>query len=221
MRVCLFVLVFVSLLEGLGIAITPAVWNDGERERERGVCGKVLLTKEHRSAETSTWMRWAETYCPINKRIWASQPAERSRKGKNEGQREQKQGGVESDPQPILPLLLLTLNSPPSPHQNTSHLVTPSHPSVSLSLLCSRLQRSQLLRGLQCYAIAQAESWRGRGVEEEWMDRGWERTWRGLGGLNSDNKQSSSQLWSCGNKAAQADSTNNQKKRNRRRTVQM
>lgn len=52
------VLVFVSLLEGMEIAITPHCVN-GERETEREeeeecVIGKVLLTKEHHSAEMST-----------------------------------------------------------------------------------------------------------------------------------------------------------------------
>lgn len=48
--------VFVSLHEGLGIAITPRCKKEGDREGERKeecVCGTVLLTKEHHSAETS------------------------------------------------------------------------------------------------------------------------------------------------------------------------
>lgn len=54
------VLVFVSLLEGMGIAVAPRSvkgWRESEGEREREdecVCGTVLLTKEHHSAETST-----------------------------------------------------------------------------------------------------------------------------------------------------------------------
>lgn len=47
--------------------------------------------------------------------------------------------------------------------KNTFHSVTPLPPALSPSLhLCSRDERSQLLRGLQCYAIAQAERRRGR-----------------------------------------------------------
>ena len=71
---------------------------------------------------------------------------------------------------PLLLFLLLLhlnlfLNTTPST-STASHPVPPPSPlSVSLSLLlCSRLERSQLLRGLQCYAIAQAESW-GGGVQ--------------------------------------------------------
>lgn len=95
----------------------------------------------------------------------------------------------------LLLLFILLLNSPST--KNTSHSVIPS-PCLCLSLsllLCSRLQHSQLLWGLQSYAIAQAESW-GWGLNEvgEWEHIGWRV---GEKGLNSNNKQYSTHLWLC------------------------
>lgn len=70
----------------------------------------------------------------------------------------------------LLPLLLLTLSTPRQP--KAPLILSPPPLSVSLSLLlCSRLERSQLLRGLQCYAIAQElERTRKEGEVEEGED---------------------------------------------------
>lgn len=134
--VCVFAImsVFVSLLEGLGIANThPAVWNEGGRERERSsvMCGKVLLTKEYHSAETSTWMRQAETYDLIDKRIQASQPAQLSRKKR--GAAGAKTGECRNGPPSLLhppsSCLLLWIRSPslhlPFCHPPTLHVSLP------------------------------------------------------------------------------------------------
>lgn len=59
----------------------------------------------------------------------------------------------------FFPSLLVTLNSfLHLPHQNTFHPPPPHTHGLAHSLrLCSGGERSQLLRGLQCYAIAQAD----------------------------------------------------------------
>lgn len=145
-------------------------------------------------------MRRAETYCPIDDRIRASQHAELSKKKKKrkrknkEEQWEQKREGAESDPS--IPFSSFSSSAP------YSEFISPPplshHPPTTLSVspslrLCSRVERSQLLRGLQCYAIAQAER-RGGGGRRGRRGVSGRRGAGSAGALNSNNKQSGTQL---------------------------